>query len=311
MKSYQTIKEKRAAEFEKNPYIKGIPASNVWHKVLLPLLKVNDKINHLNLHIINDKRRTTNKPVIYACTHIGFYDVMMLFEAITCPCWLFCGDPDSLINTFYGWMLEKNGVIWVDNYDKADRKLAKEIATQLLKQGGNLMIFPEGAWNMTDNLIVMKLYQGTAMMALETDADIVPIAIEQYGKEFYVNIGENISSKDCGSDVLAFTERLRDILATLKWEIWELFPLTERGSLPENMKNSFAADILAESGDDSYTMKMYEDERYHDKNITSPEEAFAFIKNLIPRRENAFLFRGLENAGMEENMGDRKTEWSK
>jgi hypothetical protein len=49
------------------------------------------------------------------------------------------------------------------------------------------------------------------MMALETGADIVPIAIEQYGKEFYVNIGENISSKDCGSDVLAFTGRLSGI----------------------------------------------------------------------------------------------------
>jgi 1-acyl-sn-glycerol-3-phosphate acyltransferase len=294
MKSYQTIKEKRAAAFEKNPYIKGIPASNVWHRILLPLLRVYNRINHLELQIIDDKRQIGKKPVIYACTHIGFSDAMLLFDAIDAPCWAFAGDPESTINTFFGWMLEKNGVIWVDTYDKEDRKSAKKLAVQLLKQGENLMIFPEGAWNVTENQIVMKCYCGTAMMAMETGADIVPIAIEQYGKKFCVNIGKNIGYDEYGSDAQVFTEHLRDTLATLKWEIWERFPITARNELPDNLKKTFAADIFAEAGE-LYTMKMYEDERYHDKNITSPEEAYAFVTDLIPRRANAFLFRGLYN----------------
>lgn len=44
------------------------------------------------------------------------------------------------------------------------------------------MIFPEGAWNISENLLVMKLYTGAAEMAIRTGADIVPIAIEQFGK---------------------------------------------------------------------------------------------------------------------------------
>lgn len=31
--------------------------------------------------------------------------------------------------------------------------------------------------------------------------------------------------------------------------------------------------------------------RYRDKNTVDPETAFAHLKNLIPSRENAFLFR--------------------
>lgn len=47
-----------------------------------------------------------------------------------------------------------------------------------------MMIFPEGAWNVTDNLPVMKLFGGTVSMALLSGAVIIPIAIEQYSKDF-------------------------------------------------------------------------------------------------------------------------------
>jgi 1-acyl-sn-glycerol-3-phosphate acyltransferase len=307
MKSYQTIKEKRATEFEKNPHIKSVATSRICHAILLPLLKFSNRINHLNVSILNDKRELTNKPVIYACTHIGFYDICVLFEALKSPCWLFLGNPDPILGTFYGWLVERNGVVYVDTYDKGDRKIAKKMSAQLLRQGGRLMIFPEGAWNLTENLPCMKLFRGASDLAVETDAEIIPVAIDQYGKDFYVNIGENIRTAKDDCDVQLFTEQLRDILATLKWEIWESFPITERKSISEELKHTFAQNILVEAGD-SYTMKMCEDERYHDKNITSTEEAFAFVKNLIPRRENAFLFRGLENAVMEGTMEDRKTD---
>jgi 1-acyl-sn-glycerol-3-phosphate acyltransferase len=291
-RGYDTIKRQRAAEFEKNPHLKGIPTSRICHIMLLPLLKFSNRLNRLNASILNDKSEMTDKPVIYACTHIGFYDICVLFEVLKSPCWLFLGNPDSTLNTFYGWLVERNGVVWVDTYDKEDRKIAKQVSAQLLRQGGSLMIFPEGAWNLTENLACMKLFRGASELALETGAEIIPVAIEQYSKKFYVNIGKNLRIDKEDSDAQLLTEQLRDILATLKWEIWESFPVTERRSIPEELKHTFAENILAEAGA-SYTMKMCEDERYHDKNITSPEEAFAFVKNLIPMRKNAFLFRGL------------------
>lgn len=290
MREYRIIKKKRAEKYNRSPVIKGIRTSTIWHTVLLPLLAINRKASGQTLTIVGDKRLKTNKPIIYACTHIGFYDIMMAFEAIKTPCWLFLGDPDSVLNTFYGWLVERNGVVYVDAYDRDDRKLSKNISVQLLKQNGNLMIYPEGAWNVTDNLVVMKLFRGTVEMALETGAEIVPIAIEQYGKDFYVNIGRNISYEKANGDAQKLTDELRDTLCTLKWKIWEKFSVCKRKEIDEDFGLHFASDILEEAGP-YYTMKMVEDERYHDKHVKSHDEVFSFIGNLVPRRENAFLFR--------------------
>lgn len=150
---------------------------------------------------------------------IGYSDIIMAFEAIKSPCWLFLSDPESVYRTFDGWLVETNGVIYMNAYSKTDRKIAKETVIHLLQQNGSLLIFPEGAWNVTDNLPVMKLFRGTVEMALKTGAEIVPIAIEQYRKNFYVNIGKNIKYECFQSDAQKLTNALRDILATLKWKI--------------------------------------------------------------------------------------------
>lgn len=62
--------------------------------------------------------------------------------------------------------------------------IAKERGIQLLRQGGNLLIFPEGAWYVTENQIVMRLFEGAADMAIQSKADIIPIAIDQKEKNF-------------------------------------------------------------------------------------------------------------------------------
>ena len=72
------------------------------------------------------------------------------------------------------------GFIGCDTTEKEDRHIAKELAIRTLKQGGNILIWPEGAWNITENEVVMKLYTGTVEMAIRSGADIIPIAIEQY-----------------------------------------------------------------------------------------------------------------------------------
>ena len=68
-----------------------------------------------------------------------------------------------------------------------------------------------------------KGYTGAAEMAICTGAEIVPIAFEKFGKNFYVNIGANISPKNFVLEQKQeLTDMLRDRLATLKWELWEM-----------------------------------------------------------------------------------------
>lgn len=100
-----------------------------------------------------------------------------------------------------------------------------------LKKGGNRMYFPEGTWNLSPNLPVLPCYWGIVDVAQAGNAIIVPVAVEQYGKHFKINIGKNFDMQTFGSNTiekLKAINLLRDILATLKWEIWETEPQNKR-----------------------------------------------------------------------------------
>ena len=250
--------------YENNIPIKGIKWRKRIHKIMFAIIKMKRVLLHQKLTILHDEREDTDKTLIYACTHIGRYDIEMALESIQDTCFLFLGSPGKLYRSLNGVLVYLFGFIGCDTTEKEDRHIAKELAIRTLKQGGNILIFPEGAWNITENQVVMKLYTGTIEMAIRSGADIVPIAIEQYEKSFYINIGKNISLDET-SDLnkkRKLSDDLRDTLCTLKWEIWEQFPITKRSSLPENMGQIFVEKIMSETAND-YTIEEIERDRFH------------------------------------------------
>ena len=250
--------------YENNIPVKGIKWRKRIHKIMFAIIKMKRVLLHQKLTILHDEREDTDKPIIYACTHIGRYDIEMALESIQDTCFLFLGSPGKLYRSLDGVLVYLFGFIGCDTTEKEDRHIAKELAIRTLKQGGNILIFPEGAWNITENQVVMKLYTGTIEMAIRSGADIVPIAIEQYEKSLYINIGKNISLDET-SDLnkkRKLSDDLRDTLCTLKWEIWEQFPITKRSSLPENMGQIFVEKIMSETAND-YTIEEIERDRFH------------------------------------------------
>lgn len=250
--------------YENNIPVKGIKWRKRIHKIMFAIIKMKRVLLHQKLTILHDEREDTDKTIIYACTHIGRYDIEMALESIQDTCFLFLGSPGKLYRSLNGVLVYLFGFIGCDTTEKEDRHIAKELAIRTLKQGGNILIFPEGAWNITENQVVMKLYTGTIEMAIRSGADIIPIAIEQYEKSFYINIGKNISLDET-SDLnkkRKLSDDLRDTLCTLKWEIWEQFPITKRSSLPENMGQIFVEKIMSETAND-YTIEEIERDRFH------------------------------------------------
>lgn len=74
------------------------------------------------------------------------------------------------------------------------------------------------------------------------NAIIVPAAVEQYGKRFKIRIGENFDMRTYGADIsekLNAINTLRDILATLKWEIWETEPQLKRCEISNEEWNKY------------------------------------------------------------------------
>ena len=254
----------------KGAKIRNISLHNACHKVLLPEIKLLRKLRKHEVIIINDQRENKSVSAIYACTHIGGFDIEILFEAIKNPCYLFLADPREIYINFDGLLLWLNGVICFESNNKADKKIAKEKAIQLLKNGGSLMIFPEGAWNIYESLPVMPLWWGTADIAIESKTPIVPVAIEKYGNRYFVNIGkmiENDEIKEINKTLL--TNKLRDELAPLKWEIW-----VEQGEFTrEGLKDSRAG-FLSQMFDEKNTSVTIEDVlkcRYYPDNTKKEE----------------------------------------
>lgn len=283
--------QKRKQYYEKHGSVpKFIRLHNFLHWLLVPCIIFLRKLGGIKLTVVCDERVKSKEPTIYACTHIGGVDIETAFEVIKKPCWLFLGDPREVYKNIDGFMLGLNGVICLDSKDKDDRRIAKETAIGLLQNGGSLMIFPEGAWNISVNQPVMGLFAGTADIAIQSGAQIVPIALECYGKHMYAAIGKNIEIAGVLEDKYELTNHLRDALATLKWRIFDSVGVQKRSDIPENYRQIFIDSIINDNKDTSYTEQDVIDTMFRDRNIATYEDVYAHLNNITHTMDNAFLF---------------------
>ena len=286
--------ELRKYNYHKGNKLKGIDLRKRIHFLCNFILKLDQLLSKESIVVIGDKHNTeSNNPRIYACTHIGGNDIQRTFQVIKEPAYLMLGDPGILYKMAIYQGLKMNGVIPLETTDREDRKIAYNRSIELLQNGGNLLIYPEGAWNVTPNLVVMKIFNGTVRMAQETGAEIIPIGCEQYGKTFYFNIGENYTiSKDSEKTIDELRDELREKLATLKWTIMETQPKLDRKEISDNYLKMFQDEIVGRCNYGyGFSLEDAIAESFHDKNSVSADEVFAFLENIEIGTHNAFLMK--------------------
>lgn len=261
------------------------------HWIILCIYKLKNRLGGFSYELIKDEREKTTRPIIFAITHVGKFDIEVISEAIEDHYYLLSGDYEHLQGIIDAPFLAMNGVFYFNEKDKQDRRNVSKKMINHLNEGGNLMYFIEGTWNLSPNLPMLPCYWGIVDIAKKGNAIIVPVAAEQYGKKFKISIGKNFDMNtyaDTIEDKSNAIADLRDILATLKWEIWESEGILHRGNLNENEWNEYVAARFAEW--------PYFNEEYIDglvfkpKNIIKNSEAYEHIKKLVPNKKNAFLF---------------------
>ncbi len=272
----------------------SVSAKQKIHKVVLFAYIAKNHLGGFSYEIIKNKRTETKRPVIFAVTHIGKFDIELMSEALKDHNYILTGDFEHLQGTIDEIFLALNGIIYFNEDVKSDRQSAADRMIAVLKQGGNLMYFPEGAWNMIPHLPMLPLYWGIIDVARQGNAIIVPVACDQYGKHFKVNIGSNFDVQNYPDGIEGKTKaigELRDIMATLKYEIWETETMLKRSELTGNEWEQYCEARFKEWP--YFNHKHIERLVYRPKGIISPEEAFAFWEKLIPSKANAFLWRGI------------------
>ena len=225
------------------------------HPIMWLLIKANRKmLCHHRIRVIGNKW-DGEEPVIFAVSHIGRYDYQIISEVLKVHQIPFAGDQDKMYGTFDGFMLWLNGVLYCDTDKKEDRKNALLSSIEIVNNGHNLLIYPEGIWNISANIPILPLFPGVIRISMETGRSIVPIAIEQYGRNFVVNIGERFRVINSGmntNDKNIYIDQkrreLREIMITLKWEIYESIRTVKRSRFGdfERYNKHFRAQRLEE-----------------------------------------------------------------
>ena len=128
-----------------------------------------------------------------------------------------------------------NGVVFVDRKSKKNKGKSLRRMLKILREGKNLAIFPEGTWNMTPSKSVLPLNWGIIELAKQTGVPIIPLILEYHPDCCYAKYGDAIYI-DTNADKLKEIEKLEDAMATLKWDIWEMFPVVTR---TDEMKEEF------------------------------------------------------------------------
>lgn len=259
------------------------------HPLMLQIIKLKNRMEGISVEVLNDRRKKGGKTTIFAVTHVGKSDVEAVSEAIGSHYTLLSGDYERMQGTINETFLKLNGVVYVCEHDREDRRSAIGRLVEQLAQGVNLMYFPEGTWNLSDHLPVLPCYWGIIEVAQRGDAVIVPVAAEQYEKHFVVNIGEEIDVKPYGEDKGVAIGIVRDAMATLKWKIWESRPRVKRQDIPKDEWTSFIQQRLAEW---PLTQEEVWNAVFLPKEITPPRDAFAHLATIQINQRNAFLLKG-------------------
>lgn len=236
MLAFERYQKKKSVQIQ-NKRVRFIAIRKCIRPLLRFLLFGQRKIYGFQVEVLK-QINSKNYPVIFAVTHIGKWDFEIVCEKIPCHFYVVASDFINTYGKSGGWFFNANGVVWINEYSREDKDNTKKRMKQILDQGGNVMIFPEGTWNISENEIIRDIAYGTADVAIQTRAAIIPVAVEQYEERFVINMGDILSATDF-DDKAILTTVLRDTLATLKWEIWEKEGIQERAELSDTFWEDF------------------------------------------------------------------------
>lgn len=134
-----------------------------------------------------DRLDLQNKNYLFVSNHMSYLDILVFSSKMPS---VFITSVDMGEVFFLGTMAELGGSIFVErrNRNQVDRDLSN--MTKTLKQGFNIVIYPEGT--STNGSQVLPFKKSLLMSAVEAGCDVVPVATK------YMSIdGEPFSAANC------------------------------------------------------------------------------------------------------------------
>lgn len=208
------------------------------HELLFPFVK-NISKKYIHGELIIENNLSYKGPVIYAVNHTNVSDTPVVFHTLNKQVYILAGTKSQKLIDSIGFNL--NGVVWVDRHSTKSRKKSTEKIYKILSCDGSVMWFPEGTWNLTENLLMLPMRYGIVKMAAKANVPIVPISIHYDGNKIYSTVGDPITI-GINEDAITAITKLRDTMATMKYEQMETCGVQKRSDVD---KKDFDALIKA------------------------------------------------------------------
>lgn len=232
-----------------------------------------------------------NKAYIFTSLHRFVEDAIANLSMIDRNAYLLFGTTDQLevnVEMYAAWL---NGFIYVNRLDPQSRQDAITKMIRVLNNGNSVLLYPEGGFNNTENLLCQKLFASPYILSKETGAEVVPIApFYEFGSnKIFMNVGNPIDLS-IYNDKRKALEYLRDILSTLMYENIERHstPVSRR-NLGKDPRMFFMRERCQEYLKTRWTRDVWEEEltRYLDKDDKEMLSVLESMDDIIITKENA------------------------
>ncbi len=277
---------------------KELPSLDVhekMHFLVQALLDVYHKFSHINVKTIGEVPKT-KRPIIFAISHVGAFDVDAVCSAIKRQAYLLSADEEGMYRTIEDLFFQLQGVNYLDPRDKADTDVALKTVKKYLRAGRNIYWNPEGTWNLTENYVMLPIHYGIIEAAYEAGVIIIPIGVKMIDKEkgldFVVNIGEIFDVREMIRGELtrdlkiSLAEELRSIIAGLKYDMWDS---AKRDEIPDDYFRSFLERRIAEWP--FYDVDIIRSRMFNPHHDVYERDVFKHLEEIEIGKHNAFLAR--------------------
>ena len=255
-----------------------------------PIRYILKKATNGKIYVEKYPQLEKNKPYIFAATHSFVEEISTTLSTIDRSAYTLVGTTDQFENNprmYFNWI---TGVIFVDRDSKESRQSSVKKMERIINSGSSVLLFPEGGFNNSENLLIQKLFAGPYILSKNTGVPVVPLAtFNEYGsKEIFASASEPLELyKYDKKEALTI---LRDALATLQYNMIEEHSTPiKRAELTGDPRLAFMEERKNEYLNAPWTQDVWDEELtvYEDKNEPTPEKVRETLDNVIITPANA------------------------
>lgn len=229
----------------------GIRLRKLIHPIWGPLLKA---FTAKKVIVEAYPKLEKEKAYIFAVNHSFDEDIISALQTVDRGAYMLFGTTDQMEHNPLCLLLWAYGMIYVNRLDKNSRNDAIKKMAKILQSGSSVILFPEGAYNNSENQLIMPLFSSPYILNKELGIEVVPmISFNDSGSDkIYIHVGNPINLAQY--EKYEAMEILRDEMCTI------VYMMLEKHTLPLKRKDLGINPRMAYMEE---RQKVYEYQKWH------------------------------------------------